>query len=125
MDALPDGDVQGLLDRLVADVATLRSKRADLKIELLLQQIPHLRSPVAELLDSSNTYRLEIALTGARFTRLWGLLWGCCFTMVTSHVADEKRKREIERRRLELVEDYIWERRAQQTPRAVEVNCRR
>src|SRR6202451_2284777 len=32
---MPEGDILGLRDRLVADVATLRSKRPDLKIELL------------------------------------------------------------------------------------------
>src|ERR1043166_9459916 len=32
---MPDGDVIGLRDRLVADGATLRSKRPDLKLELL------------------------------------------------------------------------------------------
>jgi hypothetical protein len=32
---MPDGDVIGLRDRVAADVATLRSKRPDLKIELL------------------------------------------------------------------------------------------
>jgi hypothetical protein len=32
---MPEGDILGLRDRMVADVATLRSKRPDLKIELL------------------------------------------------------------------------------------------
>jgi hypothetical protein len=32
---MPEGDIRGLRDRMVADVATLRSKRPDLKIELL------------------------------------------------------------------------------------------
>jgi len=32
---MPEGDILGLRDRLVADVATLRSKRPDLKIQLL------------------------------------------------------------------------------------------
>jgi len=32
---MPEGDIQGLRDRMVADVATLRSKRPDLKIQLL------------------------------------------------------------------------------------------
>jgi hypothetical protein len=32
---MPEGDIVGLRDRMVADVATLRSKRPDLKIELL------------------------------------------------------------------------------------------
>ena len=39
---MPDGDVLGLRDRLVADVATLRSKRPDLKIELLCDGAPEL-----------------------------------------------------------------------------------
>jgi len=34
---MPEGDILGLRDRMVADVATLRSKRPDLKIELLCE----------------------------------------------------------------------------------------
>src|SRR5207244_6086590 len=37
---MPDGDVIGLRDRLVADVATLRRKRPDVKIELLCVGAP-------------------------------------------------------------------------------------
>ena len=39
---MPNGDVVGLRDRLVADVATLRSKRPDLKIELLCDGAPEM-----------------------------------------------------------------------------------
>src|SRR5438128_9964770 len=39
---MPDGDVIGLRDRLVADVATLRSKRPDLKLELLCDGAPEM-----------------------------------------------------------------------------------
>src|ERR1700693_2448354 len=39
---MPDGDVIGLRDRLVADAATLRSKRPDLKIELLCDGAPEM-----------------------------------------------------------------------------------
>ena len=39
---MPDGDVIGLRDRMVADVATLRSKRPDLKIELLCDGAPEM-----------------------------------------------------------------------------------
>src|SRR5213594_3246838 len=39
---MPDGDVMGLRDRMVADVATLRSKRPDLKIELLCDGAPEM-----------------------------------------------------------------------------------
>jgi len=39
---MPDGDVIGLRDRLAADVATLRSKRPDLKIELLCDGAPEM-----------------------------------------------------------------------------------
>jgi hypothetical protein len=39
---MPDGDVLGLRDRMVADVATLRSKRPDLKIELLCDGAPEM-----------------------------------------------------------------------------------
>src|SRR2546427_1178265 len=37
---MPEGDIVGLRDRQVADVATLRSKRPDLKIELLCDGAP-------------------------------------------------------------------------------------
>src|SRR5438105_12158292 len=37
---MPEGAILGLLDRMVADVATLRSKRPDLKIELLCDGAP-------------------------------------------------------------------------------------
>src|SRR5580658_6445302 len=37
---MPEGDVEGLRDRLVADAATLRSKRPDLKLELLCDGAP-------------------------------------------------------------------------------------
>jgi len=40
--SMPEGDVLGLRDRLVADVATLRSKRPDLKIELLCDGAPEM-----------------------------------------------------------------------------------
>jgi len=39
---MPEGDVLGLRDRMVADVATLRSKRPDLKIELLCDGAPEM-----------------------------------------------------------------------------------
>src|SRR5437879_11607018 len=39
---MPDGDVIGLRDRLVADAATLRSKRPDLKLELLWHGAPQM-----------------------------------------------------------------------------------
>src|SRR5438094_2705935 len=39
---MPDGDVIGLRDRLVADAATLRSKRPDLKLELLCDGAPEM-----------------------------------------------------------------------------------
>src|SRR6266516_3997907 len=39
---MPEGDIVGLRDRMVADVATLRSKRADLKIELLCDGAPEM-----------------------------------------------------------------------------------
>lgn len=39
---MPDGDVVGLRDRMVADVATLRSQRPDLKIELLCDGAPEM-----------------------------------------------------------------------------------
>ncbi len=39
---MPDGDVLGLRDRLVADVATLRSKRPELKLELLCDGAPEM-----------------------------------------------------------------------------------
>jgi hypothetical protein len=39
---MPEGDVIGLRDRLVADVATLRSKRPDLKIQLLCDGAPEM-----------------------------------------------------------------------------------
>jgi hypothetical protein len=39
---MPDGDVVGLRDRLVADAATLHSKQADLKIELLCDGAPEM-----------------------------------------------------------------------------------
>jgi hypothetical protein len=39
---MPEGDILGLRDRMVADVATLRSKRPDLKIELLCAGAPEM-----------------------------------------------------------------------------------
>ena len=39
---MPDGDVLGLRNRMVADVATLRSKRSDLKIQLLCDGAPEM-----------------------------------------------------------------------------------
>ena len=39
---MPEGDVLGLRDRMVADVATLRSKRPDLKIQLLCDGAPEM-----------------------------------------------------------------------------------
>ena len=39
---MPDGDVVGLRDRLVADTATLRSKQPDLKIQLLCDGAPEM-----------------------------------------------------------------------------------
>src|SRR5580704_7322453 len=39
---MPEGDVEGLRDRLVADAATLRSKRPDLKLELLCDGAPEM-----------------------------------------------------------------------------------
>jgi hypothetical protein len=39
---MPDGDVIGLRDRMVADAATLRSKRPDLKIQLLCDGAPEM-----------------------------------------------------------------------------------
>src|SRR2546425_12681050 len=42
MGACPMGDVIGLRDRLVADVAGLRSKRPDLKLQLLCDGAPEM-----------------------------------------------------------------------------------
>ena len=39
---MPEGDILGLRDRMVAVVATLRSKRPDLKIELLCDGAPEM-----------------------------------------------------------------------------------
>jgi hypothetical protein len=39
---MPDGDVKGLRDRMVADAAMLRSKRPDLKIQLLCDGAPEM-----------------------------------------------------------------------------------
>src|SRR5207237_4854370 len=39
---MPEGDIEGLRDRMVADVATLRSKRPELKIELLCDGAPEM-----------------------------------------------------------------------------------
>jgi len=39
---MPEGDILGLRDRMVAGVATLRSKRPDLKIELLCDGAPEM-----------------------------------------------------------------------------------
>lgn len=39
---MPEGDIEGLRDRLVADVATLLAKRPDLKIELLCDGAPEM-----------------------------------------------------------------------------------
>ena len=39
---MPEGDVMGLRDRMVADVATMRSKRPDLKIALLCDGAPEM-----------------------------------------------------------------------------------
>jgi hypothetical protein len=39
---MPEGDILGLRDRMVADVATLRSKRPELKIELLCDGAPEM-----------------------------------------------------------------------------------
>src|SRR6516164_7297416 len=39
---MPEGDILGLRDRMVADVATLRSKRPDLKMELLCDGAPEM-----------------------------------------------------------------------------------
>lgn len=39
---MPNGDVMGLRDRMVADAATLRSKRPDLKIQLLCDGAPEM-----------------------------------------------------------------------------------
>src|SRR5207249_6949798 len=39
---MPEGDVMGLRDRLVADVAVLRSKRPDLKLQLLCDGAPEM-----------------------------------------------------------------------------------
>src|SRR5450755_4259173 len=39
---MPEGDIVGLRDRMVADVATLRSKRPELKIELLCDGAPEM-----------------------------------------------------------------------------------
>jgi hypothetical protein len=39
---MPEGDILGLRDRMVADVATLRSKRPDLKIELRCDGAPEM-----------------------------------------------------------------------------------
>src|SRR5436189_6419027 len=42
MDACREGDVIGLRDRLVADLAVLRSKRPDLKLQLLCDGAPEM-----------------------------------------------------------------------------------
>ncbi|MCP4899910.1 MAG: hypothetical protein GY906_23325 [bacterium] len=39
---MPEGDILGLRNRLVADVATLRSKRSDLRIQLLCDGAPEM-----------------------------------------------------------------------------------
>jgi hypothetical protein len=39
---MPEGDLPGLRDRMVADVAKLRSQRPDLKIELLCDRAPEM-----------------------------------------------------------------------------------
>ena len=39
---MPDGDIIGLRDRLVADVATLVSKRRDMKLQLLCDGAPEM-----------------------------------------------------------------------------------
>ena len=39
---MPEGDILGLRDRLVADVATLRSKQPELRIELLCDGAPEM-----------------------------------------------------------------------------------
>ena len=39
---MPEGDILGLRDRMVADVATLRSKRPDMKIQLLCDGAPEM-----------------------------------------------------------------------------------
>jgi len=39
---MPEGDIIGLRDRMVADVATLRSKRPDLKLQLLCDGAPEM-----------------------------------------------------------------------------------
>jgi hypothetical protein len=48
---MPNGDISGLRDRMVADVATLRSKKPDLKIQLLCDGAPEMWN----LLDSGFT----------------------------------------------------------------------
>jgi hypothetical protein len=45
---MPEGDVVGLRDRMAADVATLRSKRPDLKIELLCDGAPEMGNLLEE-----------------------------------------------------------------------------
>src|ERR1700674_1934649 len=58
---MPDGDVIGLRDRLVADAATLRSKRPDLKLELLCDGAPEMWNLLEEGFlpkFGNNLYRL-------------------------------------------------------------------
>jgi hypothetical protein len=46
--SMPEGDMVGLRDRMVADVATLRSQRPDLKIELLCDGAPEMWNRLEE-----------------------------------------------------------------------------
>ena len=58
---MPDGDVVGLRDRLVADAATLRGKQPDLKIELLCDGAPEMWNLLEEGFTpkfGDNLYRL-------------------------------------------------------------------
>src|SRR5258707_13120355 len=45
---MPEGDVIGLRDRMVADVAVLRSERPDLKLQLLCDGAPEMWTRVDE-----------------------------------------------------------------------------
>lgn len=58
---MPDGDVVGLRDRLVADAATLRSKQPDLQIQLLCDGAPEMWNLLEEGFTpkfGENLYRL-------------------------------------------------------------------
>ena len=59
---MPEGDMVGLRDRMVADVATLRSKRPALKIELLCDGAPEMWNAMVGILGGKlNSERSALA----------------------------------------------------------------